>query len=567
MATTPRHDERPDRPEREDRRSRPGARAVPRRRRRPARLAAAVALAALTVPLLGAALPDRPAAEAAAAIARPARASDVQANLWQWSWPSIARECTTTLGPAGYGGVQVAPPANSLSRTGPDAETGGEGGVVHPWWEVYQPATYELTSRFGTRAQFAAMVSTCRAAGVKVYVDAVINHMTGQGTTSYTGADYDHFSYRTSADAEPGSLYGPGDFHARGDGVDQCPSASGGIEDFNDVRQVTTCELLGLADLRTDVPATRAKVVGYLNGLVDLGVSGFRVDAAKHVATADLVAIRDALHDTADGTRPQWALEVFPGSPGILSQRAYTQVGTVLGFDYAYQVKNAFKSYPDGAAGNITSLRVFGEDAGLVPSEKSLVFVQNHDTERGSDTLSYRDGDTNLIADQLMLAYPYGTPQVYSSFTWQQTYDSPPADADGFVTPTDCSSPAWACVHRDPGVLAMVAFHRAVAGAPLGNVQDDGINLLAFSRGSKGFFAVNNAATPTTATLRTGLRPGTYCDTVGAARRGVRCEQAQVTVGRDGTAEVTVDAKSSLALLATQRPVRPTALPRAAGSR
>lgn len=542
----------------------PAPRPAPRRRTRA--VIAVAAAAALAVPLLAASVPAAAGTEAGTEVTRPAT-SDVQANLWEWSWPSIARECTTTLGPAGYGGVQVAPPANSLSRTGPDAETGGEDGVVHPWWEVYQPATYELTSRMGTEAQFADMVTACRAAGVKVYVDAVINHMTGQGTTSYTGAEYEHFSYATSAAAPAGSLHGRDDFHQRGTGLDRCPSSSGGIEDFNDEGQVTRCELLGLADLRTDVPATRDKVVAYLNGLVDLGVSGFRVDAAKHMSAADLTAIRDALHDTADGDRPQWALEVFPGSPGILSQRAATKVGTVLGFDYAYQLKNAFKSYPDGAAGNITSLRVFGEDAGLVPSDESLVFVSNHDTERGSDTLGPKDGDTNLIADQLMLAYPYGTPQVYSSFAWEQTYDSPPADADGFVTPTDCGSEAWICVHRDPAVRAMVTFHRAVAGAPLANVQDDGVNLLAFSRGSKGFFAVNNAATPVTTTLQTGLRPGRYCDTVDAARRGVRCTDAQVVVGRDGRAEVTVGAKSTLALLASSRPVRPTALPPAAAAR
>ena len=385
MATTP---------HRRDQRSRPGSMPAPRRRRRPAVLAAAVA----------------------AAITRPVGASDVQANLWEWGWPSIARERTTTLGPAGYGGVQVAPPANSLSRTGPDAETGGPGGVVHPWWEVYQPATYELTSRLGTEQQLATVVATCRAAGVKVYVDAVINHMTGQGTTSSTGAGYEHTSHPTSAGAALGSLYGPGDFHARGTGVDRCPSASGGIEDFNDERQVLRCELVGLADLRTEDPAVRGRIVGYLDGLIALGVSGFRVDAAKHIGNADLRAIRDALHDTADGTRPQWALEVFPGSPGALSQRAATQVGSVLGFDCAHQIENAFKSYPDGATGNITSLRVLGEDAGFVPSDKSLVFVQDHDTERGQDTLGYRDGDTNPIADQLMLAHPYGTPQVYSAF-------------------------------------------------------------------------------------------------------------------------------------------------------
>ncbi len=67
--------------------------------------------------------------------------------------------------------------------------------MLHPWWEVYQPVDYALTSRMGSEAQFKAMVSTCRKAGVKVYVDAVINHMTGQGSTSYGGKAYTHFSY------------------------------------------------------------------------------------------------------------------------------------------------------------------------------------------------------------------------------------------------------------------------------------------------------------------------------------------------------------------------------------
>ena len=98
----------------------------------------------------------------------------------------MATECTTVLGPNGYGAVQVAPPADSLSRLAPTDDAP----VRHPWWEVYQPARYDLTSRMGDEAQFKAMVATCRRAGVKVYVDAVINHMTGQGEISYGGVTY-----------------------------------------------------------------------------------------------------------------------------------------------------------------------------------------------------------------------------------------------------------------------------------------------------------------------------------------------------------------------------------------
>src|SRR3954462_81876 len=124
-------------------------------------------------------------------------ARDVIANLWEWNWRSVGRECTDVLGPAGYGGVQVAPPQASLSRSQPP--------TVHPWWEVYQPVDYNLTSRMGDEAQFRAMVKTCRRAGVKVYVDAVINHMTGQGNTSYGGVRYTKYAYA--------GIYSPGDFH------------------------------------------------------------------------------------------------------------------------------------------------------------------------------------------------------------------------------------------------------------------------------------------------------------------------------------------------------------------
>src|SRR3954454_15830479 len=82
-------------------------------------------------------------------------ARDVIANLWEWNWRSVARECTDVLGPAGYGGVQVAPPQDSVKRSETTAPT-----PLHPWWEVYQPVDYNLTSRMGTEAQFKSMVRT-----------------------------------------------------------------------------------------------------------------------------------------------------------------------------------------------------------------------------------------------------------------------------------------------------------------------------------------------------------------------------------------------------------------------
>ena len=313
---------------------------------------------------------------------------DVIANLFEWNWNSVAHECTSVLGPAGYGGVQVAPPQDSLSRQA------SAGPPVHPWWEVYQPVDYNLTSRMGNEAQFKSMVATCRSAGVKVYVDAVINHMTGQGNISYGGVHYSKYDYT--------GIYTSADFHHY---PADCPTPDGNIDDFNNYLQVTKCELVSLADLRTESNKVRDTLAAYLNKLLSYGVSGFRVDASKHIGQTDLTAIESRLNRTVDGTRPYLALEVPPGGPGKLAPQAFEGEGSLLGFDFAGQIESAFKSYTQTPipGGNITALQVFGEASGLLPSNKALVFVENHDSERNGSTLSYKDGPTNTIATEFRL--------------------------------------------------------------------------------------------------------------------------------------------------------------------
>ncbi len=504
-----------------------------RGRRRLAALAATGLLAAG----LGVSTPV--AADAAPAVrtapSNPVGGHDVIANLWEWNWSSVARECTTQLGPKGYGGVQVAPPQDSVKRQqlGDGSDT-----VLHPWWEVYQAVDYALTSRMGNEAQFKAMVSTCRKAGVKVYVDAVINHMTGQGDTSYGGVKYARYDYA--------GLYGQGNFHKySGD----CPSASGGIEDFNNLQQVFNCELVGLADLRTDTSVVRSRVAAYLNKLLGYGVSGFRVDAAKHVGQADLDAIYARLHDTKDGTRPYWALEVFGGGPGRLAPGAFVRSGVVLGLDGVKQLKSAFKSYPTDAAGSIATLRDFGVDSGLTPSRRTLSFVQNHDTERNGDALNYKDGATNRLATQYLLAAGYGRPQVYSAFNFTNQDDSPPATADGMITDAACGS-GWTCAHRDKGVTALVRWHNGVGAARQAHWWDDGANVIAFSRGDRGWVAMNNNTVARTVRVQTGLARGRYCDVVTGGRS---CSGTVVAVNGSGVARVTVPAKGTVAVLAGSR--------------
>ena len=125
------------------------------------------------------------------------------------------------------------------------------------------------------------MVERCNAVGVRIYVDAIINHMTAH--TGIGSAGNSHDSWKESYPAVP---FGKPDFN---DGI--CYTQSGKIENYNDANQVRNCKLEGMPDLALGNEYVRNKIVDYLNRLIDIGVAGFRIDAAKHMWPGDLQAI------------------------------------------------------------------------------------------------------------------------------------------------------------------------------------------------------------------------------------------------------------------------------------
>ncbi|WBB80619.1 alpha-amylase family glycosyl hydrolase [Micromonospora sp. WMMD882] len=469
-----------------------------------------------------------------AATATPARAavtlndSEVTANLWQWNWPSVAAACTDHLGPAGYGAVQVAPPQESVSLpASPDG--------VHPWYEVYQPVSYQLESRFGTRQQFAAMVTACHAAGVRVYVDAVVNHMAGTnnpaGTVGYAGTRFTGYGY-------PAVPYGDGDFHRPGD---NCPT-NGTITDWNNEAQVTSCELLSLSDLYTEKDSVRTKIAGYLDDLIGLGVDGFRVDAVKHVRKDDFAAILGKLDDTvAEGRRPYVAQEIFDGASNpALQARAFTGNGDVLDFAYAKGIRSAFQ----GSISALANVANWNLDA---PSANVFAMVTNHDLERDGVVLSYKNGTDYVLANYFALAYPHGRPSVYDSFTWTDRNQSPPATGSGHVTDAVCGA-AWTCLSQSTGIKGMVGW--ANAARPVRTVSGFttvNSNVIGFHRGDRAWIGINDSGVAATATFPTGLADGDYCDVISGGVTGAGCAGARITVS-GGRATVTVPANGAVAI-------------------
>ncbi|KAH7107914.1 glycoside hydrolase [Auriculariales sp. MPI-PUGE-AT-0066] len=437
----------------------------------------------------------------------PSGSKTVIIQMFEWSWASVASECTNFIGPAGYGFVQVSPPQEHI--------TGSQ------WWTDYQPVSYILTSKRGNRTQFANMVTACHNAGVGVIVDTIWNHMAGiESGTGIAGSSFTHYNY-------PG-IYQTQDFH-------HCGLESGDeIINYNNRVEVQTCELVNLADLATDTEYVRGKLAAYGNDLISLGADGFRLDAAKHIAASDISNIIGRL-----STRPYITQEVIFGSGEPVQPSEYTGNGDVQEFRYTTKIKSAFES-------GISSLQTI--DSSWIASSQANVFVTNHDTERNLISLTYKSpSNTYVLATIFSLAYPYGTPSILSSYEFSNNDAGAPNSNAGTCSGTGGSN-GWLCQHRWLAFTGLVGFRNAVGSAALANWRSDSSQRIAFSRGSIGFVAINNQDDAWSATFTTGLPAGTYCDVVAGIPSSGTCLGAAYTVSSSGTITASISARNALAI-------------------
>ena len=450
----------------------------------------------------------------------------VYVHLFEWKWADIANECETWLGPKGFGALQISPPNDHAKVTSPN----------RPWWEVYQPVSYQLTSRMGDRTAFANMVSRCRAVGVEVYADVVINHMAAIATNpSVAGNSYAKYNY-------PAAAYSSADFHWFAPAPNGCQA---GISNYQDRFNVQFCELVGLPDLRTETTYVRGKIADYLVDLYSLGVRGYRIDAAKHIPASDISAILANVNSRVEPD-PYIVQEVMDFGTEPITKSEYYATGNVNEFTYGTNIASNFR-------GNIANLQTFGPSWGLAPSDNASVFVDNHDMQRGGGGggyLTYKDGARYDLANVFMLAWPYGYPQVMSSFAFSSDDQGPPSDANGLPTTPDCGG-TWVCEQRHRAIANMVAWRNAASSATtMTNWWSNGGNQIAFGRGDRGFVAINNDPGQTlNQTLQTGMAAGVYCNVIaGDYTAPNTCSGPTITVNAAGQATFSVVPMSAAAI-------------------
>ena len=90
----------------------------------------------------------------------------------------------------------------------------------------------------------------------------------------------------------------------------------------------------------------------------------------------------------------------------------------------------------------------------------------------------------------------------------------------------------------------MVGFRRIVAGTPIANWWDNGAQAIAFSRGTKGFVAINNGTAPLDTTIVTGMASGSYVD---------RIAGGTIVIAAGGNIHLTLAARTAIVIDTTTR--------------
>jgi len=131
------------------------------------------------------------------------------------------------------------------------------------WWLLYQPLGFDIGNRLGSKEELYDLCMEARRYGITVVVDAVINHVANKNEWDFL---------EPHPDVDKDLLWNR-----------ECFKPKIQIHNWDDRNQVIHC-CLGLPGLNPNSHIVQGKVISMLNEYIDLGVGGFRFDAAKSIA-------------------------------------------------------------------------------------------------------------------------------------------------------------------------------------------------------------------------------------------------------------------------------------------
>ena len=393
-------------------------------------------------------------------------------HAWCWSFNAI-KENMAAIKEAGYTSVQTSP-INAVV-----VGNGGDKKFTNQWYYHYQPTAYTIGNyQLGTEAEFIEMNRVAEQYGIKIIVDAVLNHTT---------SDYSKVSSEIKS-------------------INNWTHGADRISNWNSREEVTQKSLLGLWELNTQNPEVQQYLLKFLKNAVSDGADGFRYDAAKHIELPGEYPNQYGSNFwnviLNNGSEFQYG-EVLQDN--ISRDADYANLMSITASQYGHSIRETLRNR-NANAGNLGNYR-----AGVDPS-KLVLWVESHDTYANGNTDS--ESESAWMSDEdlklgwaMITARAKGTPLFFSR---------PVGGGNGVRFPEQTKiGDAGSNLYKDPTIVAVNKFHNAMVGQSeyIRNPNGD-TNVAMIERGTQGAVIANLSDSEKSLNTETKLANGTYKDQI-----------------------------------------------------
>ncbi|MGN1130545.1 MAG: alpha-amylase family glycosyl hydrolase, partial [Ruminococcus sp.] len=299
-------------------------------------------------------------------------------QCWNWSYNGIKANMQK-IAEQGFSAIQTSP-IQTIKETTQNRQMQGS------WWVYYQPSNFTIDTSsqnaLGTKSEFKAMCDEAHKYGVKVIVDAVLNHMANNGdnTLSHTIPD----DIRNDSNCWYSITRNTSNWESRWDITHNCMG--------------------GLPDLNTGNSKIQNYEKAFMKECIDAGADGFRFDGAKHIELpndnenassnfwTEILNYTTSYAKSTRGFTPYYYGEILDkpaGGQNIVN--GYTSLMSVTANLVSDNIRNCVNS---GDANGAKRSDFCYSDGSQPAASKAVLWNESHDT--------YANGSSRGISDTVM---------------------------------------------------------------------------------------------------------------------------------------------------------------------